>query len=83
MPIFDYQCRQCKSEFELLVIGKTVPECPSCQGRDLEQMLSTFAVSSEGMKLASAAKSRRAQATSSTLKEQHVAQAEYEKEHQH
>ena len=83
MPIFDYQCRQCKNEFELLVIGKTVPACPACEGQDLEQLLSTFAVSSAQMKLASAAKSRRAQATSSTLKEQHVAQAEYEKEHQH
>ena len=83
MPIFDYKCRQCNNEFELLVIGKTVPECPACHQLDLEQLFSGFAVSSEGMRLSSAAKSRHAQRSSSNLKEQHVAQAEYEKDHQH
>jgi putative FmdB family regulatory protein len=83
MPIFDYQCRQCKNEFEALVIGKTVPECPACQSKDLEQLLSGFAVSSEGLRLASAAKSRRAQMTSSNHIEQVVAQREYEKNHEH
>src|SRR5260370_95601 len=83
MPIFDYQCRTCKTQFELLVIGKTVPECPACHGQDLEQLLSGFAVSSEGMRLSNAAKSRRAQRASRDFIEQNVAQAEYEKSHEH
>lgn len=65
------------------MIGKTIPECPACHGQDLEQLLSGFAVSSEGMRMASAAKSRRAQVASKDFKDQNVAQADYEKSHEH
>ena len=47
MPIFEYQCRSCGHGFEILVRGSSVPSCPSCQGQDLERVLSLFAVSSE------------------------------------
>jgi putative FmdB family regulatory protein len=43
MPIFEYRCRSCGDEFELLVLGTEVPVCPSCEAEDLEKKLSTFA----------------------------------------
>ena len=81
MPIFDYQCRKCSHEFELLVLKGTVAECPECKSQDLEQLLSGFAVSSDGSRRANAAASRRAQVNSSTFKEQKVADAEYVRKH--
>jgi putative FmdB family regulatory protein len=49
MPIYEYKCRGCENEFEVLVMprSKSTPECPSCHGQDLEQLLSAFAVNSE------------------------------------
>jgi putative FmdB family regulatory protein len=53
MPLFEYTCRACDSQFELLVRGSTPPACPSCGSADLEKVLSMFAVSSEGTQLRS------------------------------
>jgi putative FmdB family regulatory protein len=47
MPIYEYKCRSCGSEFEQLIIHSTTPECPACQSRDLERTVSAFAVSSD------------------------------------
>ena len=47
MPIYEYQCRGCGHRFEALVRGSNKATCPSCQGDDLEQLLSMFAVSSQ------------------------------------
>ena len=47
MPIFEYVCKECGHQFEALVMssrGSQRPECPSCKGSRLEQLLSTFAV---------------------------------------
>ena len=30
MPLFEYRCPACKSQFELLIRGSAVPACPSC-----------------------------------------------------
>ena len=35
MPIYEYTCAKCHHEFELLVRGGDVPECPRCRGREL------------------------------------------------
>lgn len=43
MPLFEYACKECDREFELLVRGRETPECPSCHGTDLERRLSVFA----------------------------------------
>jgi putative FmdB family regulatory protein len=53
MPLFEFRCRDCDREFELLVRSGTVPECPSCGSGSLERLLSMFAVSSEGTQLRS------------------------------
>jgi putative FmdB family regulatory protein len=46
MPLFDFRCRACGSEFEALVRAPDVPRCPSCKSVKLEQLPSTFTVSS-------------------------------------
>jgi putative FmdB family regulatory protein len=49
MPIFEYKCRQCGHRFEALVLRSfPAAECPSCQKKDLEQLISLCAVSSDG-----------------------------------
>ena len=48
MPLFEYRCLACESQFELLVRGAATPACPSCGATTLERLLSMFAVSSEG-----------------------------------
>jgi putative FmdB family regulatory protein len=48
MPLYEYACKQCDRQFELLVRGSDTPECPSCHGRDLERRLSVFAAHTSG-----------------------------------
>ena len=50
MPIFEYVCKQCRHEFEVLVFGtvKAKVACPKCESKRLEPMLSVFAVSAKG-----------------------------------
>jgi putative FmdB family regulatory protein len=48
MPIYEYECRGCRKQFELLVLPGTDPACPACQGSDLEKLLSIASVSSDG-----------------------------------
>jgi putative FmdB family regulatory protein len=43
MPIFEYECKKCEHEFEVLVQGTTRVECPACHGKKLERKLSVFA----------------------------------------
>ncbi len=48
MPIFEYSCRACGDQFEVLVRpGSGEPACPKCQSQDLEKLLSIPAVQSE------------------------------------
>ncbi|MGH9510035.1 MAG: FmdB family zinc ribbon protein [Terriglobales bacterium] len=46
MPIFEFICKDCSHRFETIVhgSGSSRPQCPSCQGRKLEQQLSMFVV---------------------------------------
>lgn len=53
MPIYEYECEKCGHRFERLVRPSTTPTdstiaCPSCAGENVRQLLSLFAVSSEG-----------------------------------
>jgi putative FmdB family regulatory protein len=81
VPIFEYQCRKCGNEFELLVLKDTVIACPSCQGQDLERLLSGFAVNSEELSRARVQKARKANAQSSNYKDKQIAEAEHIREH--
>jgi putative FmdB family regulatory protein len=49
MPIYEYRCRQCRHRFEYLVLSKSpAAQCPSCNGSDLEQLISLCSTSTEG-----------------------------------
>jgi putative FmdB family regulatory protein len=47
MPIFEYVCKQCGNEFELLVRGQEKTACPKCKTADLERVISLPAIKSE------------------------------------
>jgi putative FmdB family regulatory protein len=40
VPIFEYQCRKCNHQFELLIRGSERPRCPECGGGRLDKLLS-------------------------------------------
>lgn len=44
MPIFEYKCLKCESEFEKLVLGSSENgvNCPDCQSREIERLFSSF-----------------------------------------
>ena len=48
MPLYEYACKSCASQFEVLVRASETPECPSCHGKDLERRLSVFAAHTAG-----------------------------------
>ena len=80
MPLYDFQCRACGHEFEALVrAGEESPACPSCTGRDIERLLSTFAVSSAEKTQAAARDSRKRQIAS--RKDAIIADEEYRQKH--
>jgi putative FmdB family regulatory protein len=81
MPIYEYECRACGHQFELLMLKPTVPSCPECKSKKLEQLLSGFAVSSEAIRQSNVKAARAKYANSSTLRDQRVAEAEEIKEH--
>jgi putative FmdB family regulatory protein len=44
MPIFEYECASCGTEFETLMRSSSPPpECPGCHGTELRKKLSAFA----------------------------------------
>jgi len=48
MPIFEYICRDCGEQFELLIRGSSEPTCPHCESTELEKMLSLPKIRSSG-----------------------------------
>lgn len=48
MPIYEYHCDQCNTDFECLVIGGEAPECPECNGRNIHKMMSACGFVSKG-----------------------------------
>ena len=40
MPLYEYSCRKCDHTFEALVFGDEAVECPECQGKRVERLLS-------------------------------------------
>jgi len=53
--LYDYACKQCGREFEVLIrAGETKTlHCPDCRSTEVERLLSNFAVSSEATRKAS------------------------------
>ncbi len=43
MPLFEYQCRECETRFEALVVAGRRPQaCPTCGSTDIDKQYSTF-----------------------------------------
>jgi putative FmdB family regulatory protein len=40
MPLYEYTCTTCQSEFELLLLGDDKPKCPECGGKKLHKHFS-------------------------------------------
>ena len=48
MPIYDYLCKDCRNQFEYLLLGTSAAAtCPACGSANLEQLVSSFAARSE------------------------------------
>ena len=79
MPIYEYRCRDCMHEFELLVRGRVTPACASCGSTELDKLISLPRVHSEARRERSltAAKKRDAKLGSERTR----AQREYELSH--
>lgn len=43
MPLFEYICEDCNSEFELLVNRSETPACPKCDSKKLDKLISVAA----------------------------------------
>ena len=43
MPLYEYHCKKCEGQFELLVRFSEKPTCPKCKDDTLEKMLSVIA----------------------------------------
>lgn len=43
MPIFEFRCRECGGQFELLVRGQERATCPSCSSTGLDRLMSAAA----------------------------------------
>jgi putative FmdB family regulatory protein len=41
MPLFEYACRGCGRQFEAFVTAERTAACPSCEGTDLQKLLSS------------------------------------------
>ena len=48
MPLYEYACPTCRSEFELLIRGSDTPECPTCGSDRVEKLLSVPAAHTAG-----------------------------------
>jgi putative FmdB family regulatory protein len=62
MPIYDYACKKCKRNFELLIMGTTVPVCPHCGATRLQALMSAPAAPGKSAAVIAAGRARAAKA---------------------
>lgn len=43
MPLYEYKCKTCGFDFELLIFSGETPECPQCKSKDLQKKISLCA----------------------------------------
>jgi putative FmdB family regulatory protein len=79
MPIYEYSCRSCQTQFEMLVRGGETPVCASCGSEDLERLFSLPAVSSDGTRVRALAAAKRRDAAQA--KDKAHEQLKYERSH--
>ena len=81
MPIYEYVCRYCGHEFELLVRAGDAPACPSCSSAELERRTSGFAVSSEGIRSVNIRTAKKKAAADPNRRDKRIADQEFTREH--
>ena len=79
MPIFEYTCKSCGHQFELLVLKTTVPACPECKNQDLDRHFSLPTVKSETTRANAMKAAKKRDAAQGA--ERVSAQREYERNH--
>jgi len=84
MPIYEYTCRSCRHEFEVLLLPASTdpPQCPQCDSKDLGQTLSAFAVKT-GERSSAAWKAARKKYQRTELRDKQVAEREETEHHLH
>jgi putative FmdB family regulatory protein len=82
MPLYDYKCRGCAEQFELLVLKSTVAACPTCGSLDLEQLPCTgIAMSSASIRRSNLEAAQRAVRNGSNYRDKKMAELDDIKEH--
>src|SRR5262245_28753892 len=81
MPIFEFRCRSCGAEFEVLVRGAEAPACPACHSMGIERILSMFSVSTAERSKASLVAAKKRYQQSKVRQDQVRHQAEEVREH--
>jgi putative FmdB family regulatory protein len=56
MPLYEFECQDCRHQFEELMTASAseLPPCPVCQGRQVRKKVSAGAIRSGGIKAGSA-----------------------------
>lgn len=51
MPLYEYRCRHCHSEFECLVLSPRDhhPECPCCHKKGVDKLMSAGCIRPRGI----------------------------------
>ena len=51
MPLYEYRCRHCQSEFECLVLSSRddEPECPCCKKKGVDKLMSAGSFRPQGI----------------------------------
>lgn len=80
MPIYEYTCKACGNDFELLVRHDTKAACPECDSTEIEKRLSLPAVKSSGTRALAMRAAKKRDANQG--REQMMAQREYELAHE-
>jgi putative FmdB family regulatory protein len=81
VPLYDFRCRACGDQFEMLVRPPAVPACPACAATDLERLVTGFSFSVRSGGLSPAAR-RAVQKQQNAQRRDHAAfQEEIEKKH--
>jgi len=59
MPLYEYRCRHCGQQFEVLIRDATAPSCRACGSDALERLSSLFGVATEASRQSSIQKARK------------------------
>ena len=59
VPMYDFVCQDCGERFEALVRNGSTAACPSCKSERLQQLISSFAMSSDATRKGNVAKAHK------------------------